>query len=94
MATLKDVARRAGISIATASYALNGRVEVSESTRKTVERAARDLNYKPHGIARDLRRNETRTIGLLLSSIAGSFFREDLSRRSCSARTMKWRSVQ
>lgn len=76
MATLKDVAKRAGISIATASYAFNGRAEVSEQTRRAVLKAAEDLNYKPHGIARSLRRNRTKTIGLLLSDLSGPFYSE------------------
>jgi LacI family transcriptional regulator len=76
LATLKDIAQRAGTSIATVSYALNGRSEVSEKTRRLIVKAAQELKYKPHGIARSLKRNTTLSIGLLLSDLSGPFYSE------------------
>lgn len=64
--TLREVARRAGVSVATASYALNGRHEVSEATRQRVEQAAAELNYHPSHAARGLRGSRANTVALIL----------------------------
>lgn len=61
--TIKDVARRAGVSIATVSYVLNKSAPVSEATRARVLAAAEDLGYRPSIIARNLRAQESRFIG-------------------------------
>ncbi|MGG1311312.1 MULTISPECIES: LacI family DNA-binding transcriptional regulator [Cohnella] len=76
MATLKDVARKAGVALSTASYALNNRSEVSEETRNKILKAAEELNYKPNGTARDLKQARTKTIGLILSDLSGPFYSE------------------
>lgn len=65
-ATLSDVARRAGVSEATASRVLNGRRYVASQTRVRVKAAARDLDYVPHRAARDLSMARTATIALLV----------------------------
>jgi len=65
-ATLLDVARRAGVSEATASRVLNRRRYVAVSTRARVERAALDLDYVPHRAARDLSTARTATVALLV----------------------------
>lgn len=61
--TIRDVARRAGVSIATVSYVLNQSAPVSEATRAKVLEAAAELGYRPSAIARGLRAQESRTIG-------------------------------
>jgi DNA-binding LacI/PurR family transcriptional regulator len=61
--TIKDVARRAGVSIATVSYVLNKSAPVSEATRSRVLAAAADLGYRPSAMARGLRAQESRIIG-------------------------------
>ncbi len=61
--TIKDVARRAGVSIATVSYVLNQSVPVSEPTRTRVLEAAAELGYRPSAVARSLRAQESRIIG-------------------------------
>jgi LacI family transcriptional regulator len=76
MITLKDIARLANVSVTTASYALNNRPEVNEQTRQRVLEIARKHNYKPSGIARDLKLRKTKTIGLILSNLAGPFYAE------------------
>ncbi|MBN1284356.1 MAG: LacI family DNA-binding transcriptional regulator [Anaerolineae bacterium] len=63
MATIKDVAKVAGVSTATVSYVLNNSFPVSETTRQRVLEAARKLGYRPSIIARNLRANESRLIG-------------------------------
>lgn len=65
-ATLNDVARRAGVSEATASRVLNGRRYVASTTRERVERAAIDLDYLPNRAARDLSTARTATVALLV----------------------------
>lgn len=64
--TLLDVARRAGVSEATASRVLNGRRYVASITRERVERAAVDLDYVPHHAARELSTARTATVTLLV----------------------------
>jgi len=61
--TIKDVAQRAGVSIATVSYVLNESAPVSEPTRSRVLAAAAELGYRPSAIARGLRAQESRLIG-------------------------------
>ncbi len=63
MATIKDVAREAGVSIATVSYVLNNTGSVSEATRQRVLEAVRKLGYRPSVIARGLQAQESRMIG-------------------------------
>lgn len=65
MATIKDVAERAGVSTATVSYVLNGTGTVTEATRERVRAAAAALNYQPNHAARSLR-TRSRTLGLVL----------------------------
>jgi LacI family transcriptional regulator len=71
--TLGDVARRAGVSVATASKALNARTEVAEATRLRVQRAADELAFSPNVLARGLIWGRTRTIGLLTDELGGRF---------------------
>lgn len=63
MATIKDVAREAGVTSATVSYVLNNSGRVSAATRQRVLEAARRLNYRPSITARNLRSGESRIIG-------------------------------
>jgi DNA-binding LacI/PurR family transcriptional regulator len=74
--TVYDVARRAGVSIATVSRALNDRSRVSEQTRARVLQVARELGYQPDDLARGLVGKATRTIALLLPDITNPFFPE------------------
>jgi LacI family transcriptional regulator len=74
--TIRDVARAAGVSIATASRALNKAHLVAAGTRSTVRAAAERLHYSPHGAARSLITSRTHTIGVLLPDLYGEFFSE------------------
>lgn len=76
MATIKDVAKLAGVAISTASYALNGSNKISLTTKKKVEEAAKALNYKKNGSASDLKRSKTNTIALILTDLSGPFYSE------------------
>lgn len=76
MATIKDVAKLAGVAISTVSYALNDSEKISKATREKVMEAARELNYQKNGFASDLKRTKTNTIALILSDLAGPYFSE------------------
>ncbi len=71
--TLTDVARRAGVSVATASKALNDRDQVAPATRQRVLLAASELSFQPNALARGLISGRTRTIGLLTDELGGRF---------------------
>lgn len=74
--TIKDVARQAGVSVATVSRALNETGPVRGDTRERIREIARRLRYVPHGAARSLITNRTSTIGVLLPVLYGEFFSE------------------
>ena len=74
MITIKDVAKKAGVSISTASYALNNQKNVSEKTKKKVLEAAKELNYHPNFSARNLRSKKTRNIGFFIYGFEGPIF--------------------
>ncbi|MGA9287552.1 MAG: LacI family DNA-binding transcriptional regulator [Anaerobacillus sp.] len=76
MATIKDVAKRAGVAVSTASYALNNIKKVSPATVKKVQDAARELNYQKNGFASDLKRTKTNTIALILKDLSGPYYSE------------------
>jgi LacI family transcriptional regulator len=76
MITIKDVARQAGVSVATVSRVYSGRDPVSEHTRTRVCEVGARLGYAPHGAAQSLITNRTRTIGVLLPDLYGEFFSE------------------
>ncbi|AWB45778.1 LacI family transcriptional regulator [Paenibacillus sp. CAA11] len=76
MATIKDVAKLAGVALSTASYALNGDSKVSAKTREKVLEAARQLNYRKNGFAMDLKRSRTNTIALILTDLSGPYYSE------------------
>ena len=74
MATIQEVAARAGVSIATVSHVLNNTRFVSEETRAVVLEAIRELNYHPSAAARSLSSRKTRTIGMVISDVSNIFF--------------------
>ncbi len=76
MATIKDVARKARVSIATVSRAFNCSGPVKDETRRRIRAAAAVLRYAPHGAARSLTTRKTNTVGVLLPDLYGEFFSE------------------
>ncbi|WP_345069629.1 LacI family DNA-binding transcriptional regulator [Leifsonia kafniensis] len=71
--TLRDVAQLAGVSIATASKALNGRDHVHPETRTRVHEAARLISFTPNALAQGLIAGQTGTVGLITGDLDGRF---------------------
>ena len=71
--TLRDVARRAGVSISAASKALNGSGRLSAETRAKVLAAAKALDYRPNDLAQSLHRARSMTVGILSTDSFGRF---------------------
>lgn len=78
MSTIKDVAKIAGVSISTASYALNNSPKVAIKTKERILKVARELNYHPNGNARSLKKRKTGNIGVFIYEFAGPIFSEVL----------------
>jgi LacI family transcriptional regulator len=74
--TIREVAKKAGVSIATVSRVLNNVEPVDERTKQSVRDAARELHYVPNALGRGLSRRRTDAIGLLLPDLFGEFFSE------------------
>lgn len=73
-ATLKEVAKAAGVSVASASYAINGTGSVGEQTREHVLAVAARLGYRPNQNAKAMKTGRTGTIGLVLPDLTNPFF--------------------
>ncbi|WP_416960889.1 LacI family DNA-binding transcriptional regulator [Streptomyces sp. Agncl-13] len=78
MATMVDVARSAGVSVATVSHVLNDTRPVLPGTRQAVLTAIEELGYTPNTLARSLVTSRTRSIGLAVSAISNPYFTEIL----------------
>lgn len=76
MVTLKDVAKQAGVSVSTASYSINGSALITDETKKKVLEAAKEMGYRPNGLAKNLKERKTNIIGLFLSGFTGPFFND------------------
>ena len=71
--TLRDVAAAAGVSVATASKALNDQGRMAEATRARVRQTAKALGFRPNGLAQSLSRRRSFTVGLLTNDTYGRF---------------------
>ena len=76
MATITDVAERAGVSIATVSRAMNNPQSVTHQTLEAVRDAMRVLNYRPNRSAQALKLKSSRTVGVVLNSFNSPYFGE------------------
>jgi LacI family transcriptional regulator len=76
MATIRDVAEYAGVSVSTVSHVINGTRFVDPDTEQRVRVAIGVLKYRPNSVARSLRRRETNTIGLIVPDNSNPFFAE------------------
>lgn len=75
MATIKEVAKYAGVSIGTVSNVINGK-KVNDKWRLPVEKAIRELNFTPHAVARSLKNNKTNDIALILPNLSDTYLSE------------------
>ncbi len=71
--TIRDVARRAGVSVATVSRVVSGKGHVREATRARVNAAVQELGYRPSRMARSFRAQRSNFVGLLISDIENPF---------------------
>ena len=74
MASIRDVAQKAGVGVGTVSRVINGSGYVAEDTRKKIESAIRELEYTPNELARNLFKNRTGIIGVLVPDLDHPFF--------------------
>jgi DNA-binding LacI/PurR family transcriptional regulator len=87
-ATIRDVAARAGVSTATVSRVLAGLGHPRPETTAAVHAAAAALSYRPSGVARSLRMQQTRTLGLIVTDIQNPFFPELVQAADQAARSL------
>lgn len=75
-ASIKDIARIAGVSVATVSYVLNKKEgqRISEDTKKKIFEIAETINYTPNKIARSLQNNKSKLLGLIVADISNDFY--------------------
>jgi len=74
MASLKDIAKIAGVNVSTVCRALNGTGEVNEHTRESIKKIAREMNYTPNISARTLVGKKTNLVGVILPEICSNYY--------------------
>ncbi|ADO77278.1 LacI family DNA-binding transcriptional regulator [Halanaerobium praevalens] len=72
--TIKDIAKKANVSVTTVSRVLNNKPDVGDQTRTKILKLIEELNYKPNSVARGLVMQKTHTIGLIIPDISNPFF--------------------
>lgn len=91
MATLKDVAREAGLTVGTVSRVLNNRGYISGQTREKVYDVMKRLNYQPNEMARSLSKQKSNTIGVIVPHIVHPFFSKVISNLEQAAYNSQYR---
>ncbi|WP_054705860.1 LacI family DNA-binding transcriptional regulator [Bacillus sp. JCM 19041] len=74
MVSIRDIAKKAGVSVTSVSYALNGNPKVSRKTTEHIKRIAEELNYRPNAAARTLKARRTKKIGIFIRESGGGIF--------------------
>lgn len=74
MVSIRDIAKKAGVSVTSVSYALNGSPKVSRKTKEHIKRIAEELNYRPNAAARTLKARRTKKIGIFIRESGGGIF--------------------
>lgn len=92
-ATIRDVAERADVSVASVSRVLNGAGPVTEVTRLRVLEAVEALQYVPHSGARSLSTSRTNTIGVILPDLYGEYFSELIRGMDVAARSLGYHLI-
>lgn len=88
--TMYDVARQAGVSVATVSRCFSGRGPVGAQTRQRIERVAEELRFVPNRAAQSLRAVRTHTLGVVVPDLHGAFFSELLRGLDQAARAQRY----
>lgn len=91
MATLKDVAKEAGLTVTTVSRVLNNRGYISDEARQKVADAMKKLNYRPNEVARSLHNKRSNTIGVIVPHIRHPYFAEMISNIEHAAYNMGYK---
>src|SRR5689334_21249275 len=86
MPTIKEVADRAGVAVGTVSHVINGSVRVSESLKRKVQAAIRELDYHPNHVARSLKTAKTRTLGIIVPDMTIPYFPKVIRGAEAAAR--------
>src|SRR5512146_21622 len=86
MATIKEVADRAGVAVGTVSHVITGSVPVSEALRRKVQAAIRELDYHPNHVARSLKTAKTRTLGIIVPDMTIPYFPKVIRGAEAAAR--------
>lgn len=79
MVTIKDIAKRLGVTPATVSLALNGKGRVSSVKRAEIRAVAEEMHYVPSNVAQTMRTKQSKTIGVLVGTIHNEFFVDEIS---------------
>lgn len=90
MATMRDVAKAAGVSVATVSSTLSGSAYVSPALKAKVQAAIEELGYERNSMASDLKRGRTSLVGLVVSDVTNPFFTELVDSVEAEARRAGW----
>ncbi|MDO5337532.1 MAG: LacI family DNA-binding transcriptional regulator [Eubacteriales bacterium] len=91
MATLKDVAKTAGVTVGTVSRVLNNRGYISDKTRKRVYEVMDELNYQPNEMARFLSKQTSNTIGVIVPHVVHPYFAKLISNLELAAYNSKYK---
>lgn len=92
-ATIRDVAERAAVSVASVSRVLTGAGPVTDTTRSKVIEAVEALQYVPHSGARSLSTSKTQTIGVILPDLYGEYFSELIRGMDLAARSLGYHLI-
>lgn len=93
MATLKDVAEKAGVTVTTVSRVINNRGYISEQTRTKVYEVMKELSYQPNELARSLSKQKTNTIGIIVPHIVHPYFAKLISNLESMAAKHKFKII-
>lgn len=93
MSTIKDIAKKAGVSIATVSYVLNNDPRISEETASRVRQVAEEMNYLASGIAKSLKTKKTHNILIFIPEFGGPIYQEILEEIHQALKAAEYRMI-
>jgi LacI family transcriptional regulator len=93
MATIKDVAKQAGVSIATVSYVMNNDPRIKKETADKVLKVAEEINYLPNGIARNFKKNKTNNVLVLIHNFGGPIYQEILEEIHTTLKALSYKMI-